>query len=58
MHEDDNLRLIAYRIWEEEGRPNGRDFDHWLKAKAIWDEHQEFSEHLASDVGECGGCAT
>lgn len=23
----------AYHIWEREGRPHGRDFDHWLKAE-------------------------
>jgi hypothetical protein len=24
----------AYEIYEREGRPAGRDFDHWLKAEA------------------------
>ncbi len=24
----------AYRIWEGEGRPSGRDLDHWLRAEA------------------------
>ena len=24
----------AYEIWETEGRPHGRDKDHWLKAIA------------------------
>lgn len=23
----------AYAIWEREGRPHGRDFDHWLAAE-------------------------
>ena len=23
----------AYAIWEREGRPHGRDYDHWLKAE-------------------------
>ena len=23
----------AYTIWEREGRPHGRDFEHWLKAE-------------------------
>lgn len=26
------IRDRAYRIWEEEGRPAGRDVDHWLRA--------------------------
>ena len=24
----------AYAIWESEGRPSGRDFEHWLRAEA------------------------
>jgi hypothetical protein len=24
----------AYAIWEVEGRPSGRDLDHWLRAEA------------------------
>lgn len=24
----------AYEIWENEGGPHGRDFDHWLRAEA------------------------
>jgi len=27
------LRDRAYFIWEREGRPHGRAFDHWLQAK-------------------------
>lgn len=26
------IRDRAYRIWEEEGQPAGRDVDHWLRA--------------------------
>jgi DUF2934 family protein len=25
-------KRVAYAIWEEEGRPNGKDLDHWLRA--------------------------
>jgi len=24
----------AYEIWEQTGRPQGRDLDHWLRAEA------------------------
>jgi hypothetical protein len=58
MYQDDEVKRIAYQIWEDEGRLNGRDLDHWLKAEAIWNEHQEFIDHVAEDVGDCGGCAT
>ena len=28
------LQLRSYSIWENEGRPHGRDMDHWLQAEA------------------------
>ncbi len=37
-HVDVRLRQRAYELWLEEGRPEGRDLDHWLQAK------QEFAE--------------
>lgn len=29
----DRVRERAYRIWEEEGRPEGMALQHWLRAK-------------------------
>ena len=29
------IRKIAYEIWEEEGRPDGKDLDHWFRAEAV-----------------------
>jgi hypothetical protein len=29
----DAIRERAYQIWEDEGRPHGKDFDHWLRAE-------------------------
>ena len=34
------IRKRAYEIWEDEGRPQGRDRIHWLRAEA------EFRESL------------
>jgi topoisomerase IA-like protein len=28
------IREQAYRIWEREGHPHGRDMDHWFEAEA------------------------
>jgi hypothetical protein len=28
------IRARAYEIWEEEGRPHGRDREHWQQAEA------------------------
>lgn len=27
------IRERAYDIWEREGRPHGRDFEHWVRAQ-------------------------
>jgi hypothetical protein len=27
------IRERSYQIWEQEGRPNGRHLDHWLRAE-------------------------
>ncbi|HVI52183.1 MAG TPA: DUF2934 domain-containing protein [Candidatus Sulfotelmatobacter sp.] len=29
----EKIRARAFQIWQEEGHPQGRDFDHWLKAE-------------------------
>lgn len=28
------IEQLAYHLWEEEGRPEGRDVDFWLRAEA------------------------
>lgn len=30
---DDAIRDRAYLIWEREGRPHGRDYEHWVQAQ-------------------------
>ena len=36
---EDRIRRRAYEIWEQEGRPDGREVDHWLRAaREIADE--------------------
>jgi hypothetical protein len=37
------IRERAYQLWEEEGRPEGRDVDHWLNA-----EHELLNEATMS----------
>src|SRR5690606_40226979 len=31
---DERIRQRAHAIWEEEGRPEGREYSHWLRARA------------------------
>ncbi len=48
MDRDQNRRERAYKIWEDEGRPEGRHEDHWRRAE---DQH-EATEQEAADVTE------
>lgn len=41
---EDKRRQRAYRIWEDEGRPEGRDLDHWQRAE----EQHEMTEEEAT----------
>jgi hypothetical protein len=34
----EQIRKLAYRIWQAEGYPHGYDVQHWLKAEAMWQE--------------------
>lgn len=31
---NEQIRLRAYEIWQAEGNPEGKDFEHWLQAEA------------------------
>jgi Protein of unknown function (DUF2934) len=40
VEREEQIRKLAYRIWQEEGHPHGYEVQHWLKAEAIWlEEH-------------------
>jgi len=41
MAREDEIRVIAYKIWEEEGRVDGHDGDHWFRAEAIWEREEK-----------------
>jgi len=40
MGKEDEVRIIAYRIWEEDGCRHGHAVEHWLKAEIIWENQQ------------------
>jgi hypothetical protein len=40
VSKEDEIKVIAYSIWEQEGCPNGKDCEHWLRAEAIWEERE------------------
>ena len=40
MVTEQQIRELAYSIWEEEGYPEGKDQDHYFRAKQILEEQQ------------------
>ena len=54
-HPRDYIARVAHAIWETEGRPDGRDHEHWMRAKQLIDEGRaetEFPEATAPDDQE------
>jgi hypothetical protein len=41
MGREDEIRLIAYKIWEDEGCKNGHDCAHWFRAETVWEINQK-----------------
>ena len=41
MEKEDEIRLIAYNIWEQEDSCDGRDCEHWILAETIWEKKQK-----------------
>ena len=37
---DERIRARAHEIWEAEGRPEGREYSHWLRARAEINEEE------------------
>lgn len=35
MEREEQIRQLAYSMWEKEGYPEGRAMEHWLKAETI-----------------------
>ncbi len=40
MTSEEQVRELAYSIWEKEGRPEGKDLEHYLAARRILEEKQ------------------
>ena len=40
MEREEQIRCLAYSIWEKEGYPDGRAMEHWLKAETIWQSNK------------------
>ena len=38
MGQEDEIKRLAYQLWEEEGRPEGRDLNHYYMAEILWQQ--------------------
>ena len=47
---DERVRLRAYRLWEKDGRPHGRNDEYWrLALEQIQEENRTGAENQAPD---------
>jgi hypothetical protein len=44
MGREDEIKQIAYCIWEQEGCCHGHDIEHWVRAEIVWREKQKTAE--------------
>ncbi len=57
MARDDEVKLIAYNLWEQEGCASDRDCEYWYRAEAIWEQQHQF-EPMAASPARSSGKAT
>lgn len=50
MNLDEQIRERAYQLWEAEGRPDGQDFEHWLRAREEIEPVAKEGDPLAGGV--------
>ncbi|MDD5590990.1 MAG: DUF2934 domain-containing protein [Dehalococcoidales bacterium] len=43
MVTEEQIRALAYTIWEQEGHPHGKHEEHYLRAKQILEEKEKTS---------------
>jgi hypothetical protein len=43
----ESIRRTAYFLWEQDGRPEGRAFDYWLRAKEMHLRRLAYDKWLA-----------
>ena len=63
MSKEVEIRLIAYRVWEQEGCLNGKHCRDWFKAESIWDLREMFKARQKKRLnsflkGECRSIST
>ena len=40
MATEEEIKTLAYNLWEEESRPEGKDVEHYYRAKMLLEEQE------------------
>ena len=51
MDRNEEIRMIAYSIWEQDGCCYGHEIEHWLKAEIIWQTKNIQTDKVESASG-------
>lgn len=51
---EEEISALAHKIWESEGRPEGRDREHWFRALALASGVDDPEAATNADPGESG----
>jgi hypothetical protein len=43
MTSEEQIKDLAYAIWDQDGRPEGRDLDYYFRAKQVLEEREAAS---------------
>ncbi len=46
MATEEKIRELAYAIWEQEGRPDGKDVEHYFRAKLIVEQQEAAAQFV------------
>lgn len=49
MDREEEIRMIAYSIWIQDGCCHGHEIEHWLKAEIVWQTKNNLqTDHVKS----------
>lgn len=46
MPTEEQIRDLAYRIWEQEGKPEGKHLEHYFRARQILEDQEAARERI------------
>ncbi|MBI4295125.1 MAG: DUF2934 domain-containing protein [Chloroflexi bacterium] len=47
MPTEEQIRELAYSLWEQEGRPEGKDVEHYMAARRLLEEQEAAQTYVS-----------